>query len=118
MASHEILARWTDKNGVDPDHLILNTTNATLIGMQKKYCTLDVCPMSWANIGYLPNVGGNVFYLICFAALLGVQLFYGIRAKTWTYMGPMVAGLLLEIIGYIGRLMLHTNPFILDNFLV
>ncbi|KAG6364813.1 hypothetical protein INS49_006417 [Diaporthe citri] len=118
MAFHEILARWTDKNGVDPDNLVLNTTNATLIGMQKKYCTLDVCPMSWANISYLPNVGGNVFYLICFAVLLGAQLFYGIRAKTWTYAWPMVAGLLLEIIGYIGRLMLHSNPFILNNLLL
>lgn len=117
MDIHTILARFTDKNGIDPDHLDTTTTNTTLIAMQRKYCTLATCPLSWGEINYLPNLGGNVFYLICFFALLGVQLFFGIRHKTWSYLWPMVVGLLLEIIGYIGRLLLHSNPFLLGNFL-
>lgn len=51
--------------------------------------------MSWANIAYLPNIGGNVFYLICFTTPFCAELFYGVCAKTWTYLWPMVAGLLL-----------------------
>lgn len=118
MDFHPVMAREVDRFGIDPDHLIINTTNATLISLQRKYCTVEICPLEWGQIMYLPNVGGNVFYLICFLGLLGANLFYGIRCKTWTFMWPMVAGLVLEIIGYIGRLMLHNNPFILNNFLV
>lgn len=112
-----ILARSLDKNGVDPDHLILNTTNSTLIGMQRKYCHVGECPISWGMIRYLPTVPGNVIYLVCFVILLIGQLFFGIRKKTWTYLGSLTVGLLLEIIGYIGRIMLHKNPFLMNNFL-
>ncbi|ORY16187.1 RTA1 like protein-domain-containing protein [Clohesyomyces aquaticus] len=115
---HQILARSVDRNGIDPDHLNLNTTNSTLIGMQRKYCHLGECDMSWATIRYRPSIAGNTIYLIAFAALLGAQLFYGIRKKTWSYMSAMIMGCLLEIIGYIGRIMLNQNPFIMNNFLV
>jgi hypothetical protein len=84
----------------------------------RKYCTLQTCDMKYATIAYLPNVGGNVFYTECFITLLGTQIFFGIRHKTWSYLVPMIFGILLEIIGYIGRLMLHHNPFIMNNFLV
>ncbi|KAF2500062.1 RTA1-domain-containing protein [Lophium mytilinum] len=107
-----------DRNGVDPNHLNLTTTNSTLIAMQRKYCKLGECPISWATISYLPNLGGNVVYLACFFVLLGIQMFFGIKHKTWTFLGSMIMGLLLEIIGYIGRIMLHNNPFIMNNFLV
>ncbi|KAF2181845.1 RTA1-domain-containing protein [Zopfia rhizophila CBS 207.26] len=107
-----------DKNGIDPNNLNLNTTDPTLIGMQRKYCKLGECPIEWATISYIPNLGGNLVYLICFLVLLGIQIFFGVRKKTWTYLGAMVMGVLLEIIGYIGRIMLHNNPFIMNNFLV
>ncbi|KAF2474322.1 RTA1-domain-containing protein [Lindgomyces ingoldianus] len=114
-----ILARATlDKNNIDPDNLNLTTTNSTLIGMQRKYCHLGECPMWWATIKYRPTIAGNTIYMILFAILLSVQIFYGIRKKTWTYMSAMIMGCLLEIIGYIGRLMLNNNPFIMNNFLV
>ncbi|KAF2106755.1 RTA1 like protein-domain-containing protein [Lophiotrema nucula] len=114
---HMLVARKVDENGIDPDHLDLTTTNRTLIAMQSKYCHVGECPMAWAKVQYRPTIPGNAIYLVCFFILLGFQLFYGIRKKTWTYMGTVSIGLLLEIIGYIGRLMLHQNPFIMNNFL-
>jgi hypothetical protein len=117
VALHALLARRVDNNGVDSAHLDLTTTNRTLIAMQRKYCKLGECPIEWATIQYRPTVAGNVIYLLCFLCLLGAQLFYGIRKKTWTYLGTLTAGILLEIIGYIGRLMLNQNPFIMNNFL-
>jgi hypothetical protein len=107
-----------DKNGIDPSHLDLTTTNSTLIAMQRKYCKLGECPIEWATIEYLPNLGGNIVYLVAFFVLLGLQMFFGIKHKTWTFMSSMICGILLEIIGYIGRVLLHNNPFIMNNFLV
>jgi hypothetical protein len=88
--------------------------------MARKYCKIDsvpACPIEWATIKYRPTMAGNIIYLLCFLAIFGGQLFYGIRKKTWTYLGTMTVGLLLEIIGYIGRVMLNKNPFIMNNFL-
>jgi len=42
----------------------------------------------------------------------------GIRYKTWGYMVAMVFGLLLEVIGYVARVMLHNSPFDNNFFLM
>lgn len=108
-----------DRNGIDKDNLNFTTTNATLIGMQRKYCTLtNGCPIEWATIKYRPSIAGNVIYMLCFFVLFAAQMFYGIRKKTWTYMGALLVGIFAEIIGYVGRIMLNKNPFIMNNFLI
>jgi hypothetical protein len=104
--------------GIDPNHLDLTTTNQTLIAMQRKYCHIGDCPASWQVIHYIPNLAGNTIYVICFLVLLGLQTFFGVRHKTWTFLGSMIFGLLAEIIGYIGRILLHGNPFINNYFLM
>ncbi|KAJ9646141.1 hypothetical protein H2204_000803 [Knufia peltigerae] len=40
-----------------------------------------------------------------------LQLYAGIRYKTWTYLLAMFLGCIDQAIGYIGRVMLHNNPF-------
>jgi hypothetical protein len=54
-----------------------------------------------------PSLGGNVFFLACHAALLPIQIFFGIRYKTWGYLFSMFSGLLLEVIGYVARVQWH-----------
>jgi hypothetical protein len=81
-------------------------------------CTLDTCPLSLGIIKYQPNICGNASFLAIFGALFLLQLYIGIRYKTWTYLVAIVLGLLLETIGYIGRLQLHTDPFNFNYFLV
>lgn len=81
-------------------------------------CTLQTCPLSDAYIQYQPNMAGNVFYLALFAILLIGQIGTGIVYRSWSFMVPMVAGLILEIIGYLGRILLHDNPFSFDDFLM
>jgi hypothetical protein len=102
---------------IDTENLNITSTDPAYIGRARKYCNLDKCPMGWATIEYRPNMAGNVIYLLFFLVLLGGQLWYGIRKKTWTYMAAVCLGILLEIIGYIGRIMLNMNPFIMNNFL-
>jgi hypothetical protein len=115
-----VVARATlDRYGIDKDHLNFTTTNATLIAMQRKYCTIAAgCPIAWATIKYRPSMAGNVIYLLCFFMLFAAQLFYGIRKKTYTYMGALLVGIFAEAIGYIGRIMLNQNPYLMNNFLM
>lgn len=81
-------------------------------------CTVGVCPLSMAIITYQPNYAGNTIYGVCFVILLLMQLFFGIRNKTWTYMTAVCLGIFGEIVGYGGRLMLNKNPFDMKTFLV
>lgn len=79
-------------------------------------CTLETCPLSYAHTSYLPNLGGNAFYVAVFALFIPVQLYLGIRTRTWGYMIGMVCGLILEVLGYIGRIKMRDNPFIDEWF--
>jgi len=113
-----LIARAVDKNGIDPDNLNTTTTDPMLIGMQRKYCKPGKCPAEWAIIDYQPTFAGNTVYGLCFLVLLAPQLWFGIRYKTWTYMTAVCLGLIGEVVGYIGRLMLSKNNFPLNNFLM
>lgn len=81
------------------------------------YCTLDTCPLSLANFSYVPTLAGNATYLALFALMLPIQVFLGIRYRTWGFLAGMIGGLALEIVGYAGRVQLHFNPFPFDPFL-
>ncbi|KAJ5741784.1 RTA1 like protein-domain-containing protein [Penicillium manginii] len=81
-------------------------------------CTLDTCPIDLAYINYQPNLGANILFLAIFAFFLAGQLVVGSWFRTWTYMGAMSAGLILEVLGYVGRVMMHNNPFDFNAFLL
>ena len=70
------------------------------------------------QLKYVPSLGGNAFYLAFFVICLGLQAFFAFRHKTWGFLVGMAGGLFLEIIGYIGRIMLHNNPFDHNAFLM
>ena len=74
------------------------------------------CPVAGTIYGYEPNLGANIFFAAFFGFALLVQLYLGIRYKTWTYMIAVAAGCAAECIGYIGRIMLHSNPYSGDGF--
>ena len=110
--------RALDQNSIDPNNIDVNTTDPIKIAVSRKYCKVGKCPEAWQTIKYRPTIAGNVIYMLLFFVLFGGQLFYGIRGKTWTYMSALLIGIFGEIIGYIGRIMLNLNPFIMNNFLV
>ena len=86
-----------------------STPNSTII--DPDYCNLSNCTLAYAQVDYIPTKGGNLLYLIIFAALILPQVALGIRFKTWGYMISMICGLILEVVGYVSRLQLHDNPF-------
>ena len=67
---------------------------------------------------YVPTLFGNALYAAIFAIFLVPQVWFGIKFKTWGFMAGLLGGLLLEIMGYIGRVQMHSNPFIKGPFLM
>lgn len=93
------------------------TFNQTLLN-DTDLCTLSTCPLDLAEVDYIPSLPGNAFYLALFALALAFQCGLGIYYKTWTYLIAMVFGLAGEIVGYIGRIQMHYNPFPESSFLM
>ncbi|KAL6720042.1 phospholipid-translocating ATPase rsb1 [Lecanora helva] len=81
-------------------------------------CTLQTCCYEQGYVEYPPVLGGNAAYLAIFAILLCFQTGIGLFYRTWGFWIGMVCGLILEIIGYAGRIMLRTSPFDLNTFLL
>lgn len=71
------------------------------------------CPVEGTVYGYYPSLGWNAFFAASFGLAFLLQVIFGIRHKTWTYMIGVGLGCLGEVIGYIGRIMMHNNPY--DN---
>ncbi|KAI1822097.1 hypothetical protein F4861DRAFT_541267 [Xylaria intraflava] len=56
-----------------------------------------------------PVLVGNIILLVFFAVPLPVALALGIKYKSSGFTTAIVAGLALEIVGYVGRLLLHND---------
>ncbi|KAF2123243.1 RTA1 like protein-domain-containing protein [Lophiotrema nucula] len=80
--------------------------NCTDVGVPVEGCTINN-----SLYGYEPNIGVNAFFAAFFGLCLLLQLAFGIKYKTWTYMIALGLGCLGECIGYIGRIMLHNNVY-------
>ncbi|KAK3321808.1 RTA1 like protein-domain-containing protein [Apodospora peruviana] len=96
-----------------------NTTSSLPPGItDPSQCTLDICPIELATIPYIPTLPGNLLYLAIFVIAIIANLVLGIRYKTWSFMAGMASGGALEVLGYVGRVMLNKNPFNGDAFLM
>ena len=69
------------------------------------------CPVAATTYGYYPDLGPNAFFCALFGILLIVSLGIGVKTKTWSYTAFLGVGLLGEFLGYIGRIMMHANPW-------
>ncbi|KAK5275090.1 phospholipid-translocating ATPase rsb1, partial [Exophiala xenobiotica] len=81
--------------------------------------TMTLLPGSqFTHFAYNPNVAANACYIAILSFCLLVQLIQGVRYRTWDFMGPMLAGILLELMGYTARIFMHNNPSSREAFLV
>lgn len=69
------------------------------------------CPVEGTLYGYTPSLEWNAFFAAFFGLCCIIQIGQGIRWKTWTYMIGVGLGCLAECVGYIGRIMMHNNPY-------
>jgi hypothetical protein len=58
-----------------------------------------MCPVEATTLGYYPNRGINIFFVIGYTVATVVALVLGIRKKTWSYTGFIAAGCALELAG-------------------
>ena len=81
-------------------------------------CTLKTCSLLQAHYLYVPSLPGNALYAGIFGLALAVQIIFGVRYRTWGFLGGMFGGCVLEVIGYVGRIQMHSNPFTDPPFLM
>jgi hypothetical protein len=74
------------------------------------------CPVNATLYGYRPNMGANAFLAAFFGVMFIASLVVGIMTKTWTYTIALGIGTFLECVGYIGRVMMNSNPWSESGF--
>lgn len=72
-------------------------------------CVPEHCPVSGGFFLYRPSQPGNAVLLGMFALLVPVTLVFGYRSKTPLFASALTTGLVLEVLGFIGRILLFNN---------
>ncbi|PMD38713.1 RTA1-domain-containing protein [Hyaloscypha variabilis F] len=75
------------------------------------------CPLDGSSLGYAPNIGASAVFTVLFSLSYVCHLTLGWKYKTWTFMIAMLLGSTSEVVGYIGRILMHNNPYRLSTFL-
>lgn len=69
------------------------------------------CTLEDTIYGYYPNLAANAFFAAFFGIFTIINLFLGIRYRSWTFLIAMCLGCGTEVLGYVGRILLNDNPF-------
>ncbi|KAF2729137.1 RTA1-domain-containing protein [Polyplosphaeria fusca] len=69
------------------------------------------CPVNATTYGYIPSLAGNLTLLIVFAVCTIAHVVLGFRFRIIAFSAVVSIGCLGEALGYIGRLMMHNNPW-------
>jgi hypothetical protein len=70
-------------------------------------CTTETCPVPGGFVSYEPLVGGNAFLLAAFAAVFLSAIGLGLRFRISAFSAAMATGCFLEVLGFLGRLLLR-----------
>ena len=77
-----------------------------------EHCTVEKCPIASSNYNYLPSLPVNALFLTLFSISLVCYLGQGLLSRRFIgFTIAMVCGNILEILGYIGRIMSHNDPW-------
>ena len=106
----------------DWSNVTIETFNQTLL-MDPMLCTTCTCPLVLDGnllgyMSYFPSLAGNAFFAALFGLCLLPQIFLGIRYKTWGFLIAMAGGLILEILGYVARILMRDNMFTNSYFIM
>lgn len=86
---------------------------------EPQLCNYTTCPLDpLGQINYRPSLPGNAIYLAIFMLGLLVNIGLAIKYRTWGYVVAIIGGTGLEIVGYIGRVMLWQNDFNNNYFII
>lgn len=78
----------------------------------RDHCTYDTCPLDASYWGYRPSLGANLAFLILFGISTLGYVAQGFLNKAWLgFTIAMVCGCVLEVIGYVGRVLAYNDGF-------
>ncbi|KAI0108166.1 RTA1 like protein-domain-containing protein [Daldinia grandis] len=69
-------------------------------------------------LSHEPSLAGSAVFLALFAISIPITLALGIKYKSSVFATAMATGLALEVVGYIGRLLLHNTPTDRSGFIL
>ena len=69
------------------------------------------CPIEATLYGYRPTLGATALFAAVFALNLVITLMLMVRSRLWSFQAWLSVGLIFEIIGYAGRLMMYQDPW-------
>ena len=82
-------------------------------------CTYSACPLDvFGQLHYRPSLGGNVLYVTFFGLGLLANIGLVFKYRTWGYLVAIIGGAGLEIVGYVGRIMLWQDDFNNNYFII
>ncbi|PYI30068.1 parasitic phase-specific protein PSP-1 [Aspergillus indologenus CBS 114.80] len=81
-------------------------------------CTLELCPLEASILRYQPSIPANSVAIAIFGMSFLVNLVQGCYYRAWGFMAGLLSGCILEIVGYIGRIIIHDNPFAFNGFIM
>lgn len=68
--------------------------------------------------GNYPSLGGNIALLVVYSVFLALQIISGVFYHQWWFLSCWVCALVLEILGYIGRIWSHENIMNFNAFVM
>ncbi|KAI4110768.1 MAG: hypothetical protein LQ339_001044 [Xanthoria mediterranea] len=88
-------------------------------GEERALCTLKTCQIQESYYNYRPSLAANGAFLALFLfSLLAFLVQVTLSKRFIGFTIAMVSGCLLEVLGYIGRIMSYHNPFDENGFLM
>ena len=75
-------------------------------------CSYETCSLDWSYWGYRPSFSANIAFTVLFGVSTLAYLAQGIVGKKWLgFTIAMAAGCVIEVIGYIGRVLAYNDLF-------
>lgn len=82
-------------------------------------CTLDTCPLDTAIYGYRPSLGANATFLtIAGVCLISYAAIYAATRQWLTYLLLVSLGCLVNLVGYVARVLAWNNPWDLNIYII
>lgn len=81
-------------------------------------CTLETCAISDSIYTYTPSLAANVTFLTLFAVSGIAHILQGWYTKKTAWTISITLGSISEVLGYVGRVISHHDPFNENGFLI
>jgi len=83
------------------------------------FCTIDTCPIDSSYYFYRVSIGANATFIALFSiSLLGFLITFALTRRATAFTVAMSAGVILEVIGYAGRIQSWQDQWAQTGFLM